>query len=419
MLLLPAAGAAQPAGVARYLLANGVRVLVREDASAGVVAVSLQVRAGSRFEQAETAGVTSFLHRAMLRAAGRRTAEQLVEAAERIGGSLDASGDVEYAEVRGSAIARHWETLLGLVADVVLAPTLPAAEVDRERRLLLSQIQTRADTPFSYAWDLLLADLYGPHPYGLPPLGRPEVVARLHRDDLVAHHRAIYRPERLVLAVSGRVERDAVRRAADRLFGGMTPGPAPSLPSPPLPAPTQSRRLVERPAQQAQILVGFLGPGLGDPDYAAGKVLAALLGGGMAGRLFVELRDRQGLAYAVGVLSPSRAGPAPLVAYLGTARDNIAAAEAGMLRELERVGAEGVTDEEVARAKAYVAGSLAMDRRSNARQAWYLAFFEGVGAGWDFPDRYARAVETVTPADVRQAGQRYLVRPSTLVLRPR
>jgi zinc protease len=90
-----------------------------------------------------------------------------------------------------------------------------------------------------------------------------------------------------------------------------------------------------------------------------------------------------------------------------------------MLRELERVRAEGVTEEELARAKAYVTGTLAMDRRSNARHAWYLAFFEVVGAGWDFPDRYARVVETVSAADVRAAAQRYLTRPTTLVLQPR
>lgn len=419
VLLWPGPTPAQPQGVAPYVLANGVRVLVREDVAAGVVAVSVQVRAGARFEQAETAGITSFLHRTMVRGAGRRSATELVEAAERIGGSLEASGDVEYAEVRGSAIARHWDTLLALVADVALAPTLAPEEVDRERRLLLSQIQTRADNPFSFAWDRLLADLYGPHPYGLPTLGRPEVLARLRRDDLVAHHRAIYHPGRLVLAVSGRVEREAVRRAAERLFGKMPSSQAPAPPAPPAPAPTQRRHLVERPAQQAQVLAGFLGPGLGEADYAAGKVLAALLGGGMAGRLFVELRDNLGLAYAVGMLSPSRAGPAPFVAYLGTARDNIGAAEAAMLRELERARTEGVTEDEVARAKAYVAGSLAMDRRSNARHAWYLAFFELVGAGWDFPDRYARAIEMVTAADVRAAAQRYLTRPTTVVLQPR
>jgi predicted Zn-dependent peptidase len=418
-LALPTLAEAQPAGVTRYVLPNRMPVLVRESGGAGVVAVSLQVRAGSRFETAETAGITNFLHRAMLRGTGRRTGEQLVEAAERLGGNLDASGEVEYAEVRGSALARHWEALLGLVAEVALTPTLPADEVEKERRLILSQIQTREDNPFPLAFDSLLRELYGPHPYGLRSLGRRDSVAGLGREDLLTHHRSIYRPDRLVLAVSGRIERDRVKRAAEQLFGRLRVVAEPRVDAAPAPAPTGARRVLERPAQQAQILVGYLAPGLGEPDYPAVKVLAALLGGGMSGRLFVELRDNRGLAYQVTALSPPRAGPGFLVAYMGTARENIPAAEAGMLRELERIPLEGVGEEEVARAKAHVLGSLAMDRRTSARHAWYLAFFEVVGAGWDFPERYARAVETVTAADVRAVAGRYLRRPTTVVLEPR
>jgi zinc protease len=139
----------------------------------------------------------------------------------------------------------------------------------------------------------------------------------------------------------------------------------------------------------------------------------------MSGRLFVELREAQGLAYSVGVLGPARTGAAPLVAYLGTGRENIAAAEAAVLRELDRVRAGGFTAAEVERAKAYVLGAQAIDRRTNARHAWYLAFFEVVGAGWDFPERYARAVESVTPDDVRAVCRRVLSRPTVVVLQPR
>ncbi|MEK7715563.1 MAG: hypothetical protein AAB387_08950, partial [candidate division NC10 bacterium] len=111
-------------------------------------------------------------------------------------------------------------------------------------------------------------------------------------------------------------------------------------------------------------------------------------------------------------------GPAFFVTYLGTARQNVAAAEAAVLEQLERIRAAPVGAEELARAKVYITGSLAMDRRTNARRAWYLAFFEAVGAGWDFPDRYARAVEAVTAAEVAAAAQRYLRHPTIVLLQP-
>ena len=409
---------AQEPPVARHILPNGMTVLVRENPAVAVIAISLQVRAGSRFESPTTAGITNFLHRAMLRGTARRTAVQLTESYEDIGGTLDASGDVESAEVRGQALARHWETLLALIAEVALEPALPAEEIEKERRLLLGQIKARADAPFLLSFDAMLRDLYGPHPYGRQSLGLKENIERLKRDDLLAHYRATYRPERMVLAVSGQVERGRVVKVAERLFGRMARSSTSPAEAVVVPEATGERRVIERPAQQAQIFVGYLGPGLADPLYPAVRVLGATLGGGMAGRLFVELRDRRGLAYSTGVFTPFRTGPAFVVAYLGTAPVSAAAAEAGVLRELERVRAASVTADELARAKAYVRGQLSMDRRTNSRQAWYLAFFEVVGAGWDFPERYARAIEAVTAADVARAADRYLTRPTVVVLQP-
>ena len=419
-LLAVAAGAeaAAPPPVMRQVLPSGLTVVVREDPSLGVMAAALHVRAGSLFDTAETAGITNFLQRMMLRGTKSYTAVTLIEAIEDLGGTLEASGDVEVGEIQGSALARNWEPLLKLVAEVALRPTLPAEEIERERRLILSLIQSRGDTPFQRAFDSVLNDLYGAHPYAWPAVGRRESIERVSREMLRAHYAAIYRADRMVLAVSGNVPAARVVRAAEKLFKDL---PAPSKPaavSVPGTTPRTGRRLVERPVQQAQVLVGYLGPSLLQPDYPAARVLATVLGGGMSGRLFRELREQRGLAYSVGMLGSFRTGPSFLVSYLGTAPANAEAAEAGMLAELERVRGEAVADRELARAKAYLLGNLAMDRRTSARHAWYMAFFEVIGAGWDFPERYARAVESVTPRDVERVAQRYLTGPTVIVLRP-
>jgi len=419
---------AEEARVTRTILPSGVRVLVRENPAAGVVAVSLFVRAGSRFETPDDVGITNFLHRAMVRGTARRSAVEIATAAEDIGGGIDASGDVDYAEVKGTGLARHWESVLGLVAEVALHPSVPADAVQTERRLILSQLRTRGDTPFQFALDTLLEDLYGRHPYALLSIGRRDVIERLSREDLLAHYRKIYRPSRLVLAVSGDVLAPRVVSAAERLFSTPFP-PQPAAATvtmqqpfvdaaPPVTSPG-ARRVLARPAQQAQILVGFAGASVTDADYAAVKVLGAVLGGGMAGRFFVELRDRLGLAYSLGTINPSRAGPAFLVGYMGTAPASAEAAEAGMLREIERSRIDPPSADELARAKAYLLGTLAMDRRTNARQAWYLGFFELIGAGHTFPDRYISLVNEVTAVDVQAAARRYLERPTIVILQPR
>jgi len=420
LALVPlAAGATEAPSVTRHVLPGGLRLLIREDPSAQVVAVSLQVASGSRFETPATSGISNFVQRVMIRGTATRSAQQIVEAAEDLGGSVDASADVEYAEIRGSALAIHRAALLELIADVALGPTFPAQEVERERKLIASQIQTRAETPFALAMDTLLAELYGPHPYGLPALGQKPSVEGLGREELVRHYRRVYRGGGTVLAISGGVERETVRRQVERLFAKLASGQPDEAARPPVPPPTGRRRVLDRPVHQAQILMGFLGPGIGEADYAAGKVMSAILGGGMAARLFAVLRDQQGLAYSLGMLNPSRRGPGHFVAYMGTAGDTVETAEAGMRQELERFRSDGPSDTELARAKAYVLGNLAMDQRTNARHAWYLAFFELVGAGWDYPGHYARAVEAVTAADVVRIARRDLERAATVIVRPR
>jgi predicted Zn-dependent peptidase len=412
LLLASQPAAAQPSGVAREAFPNGMRVIVREDASAGLVSVSLQVSAAS-------SGVTNFMQKVMLRGAAKWTAGGLTEAAERLGATLDAGADADHGEIRATALARHWERLLQLVADVALAPTFPPEEIERERRLILAQLQTRADTPFPVAFDTLMHALYGEHPYAIPALGRREVVAGLTRADLLAHHQATYRPERMVLAISGRVERGPVLRAVRRLFATRASTPASSDPAVEPPAPSARRLVLDRHAHQAQLLVGYLAPSVGEADYPAVSVLGAVLGGGVAGRLFMELREQRGLAYSTGVLAPMRTGPGYLLAYVGTAGAKLGTAEPALLEMLERMRVDGPTDAEVERARAYLLGQLALDLRTNARHAWHLAFFELAGLGADFAERHASALRGVTTAQVRAAARRYLTAPTVVALRPR
>jgi len=412
------AAAAQSPSVIREVLPNGLVVLVREDPAVGVVAASLLVRSGSAFETAETAGVTNFLQKMMLRGTKRHSALALAEAAEELGGTLEASGDVDYAEIRGTALARHWESLLALIAEVAIEPTLPDPEIERERVLILGQLQTRADQPFPRAFDAVLADLYGGHPYAWPALGRPESVKGLRRDALLARYTEAYRADRMVLAVAGGVPRQRVIAAANRLFKRLPATSGAAAPPMAAAAPRGDRRLLERDARQAQVLVGFLAPPVTHPDYAAMRVLAAVLGGGASSRLFVELRDRRGLAYSTGVMTTNRMGPSLFLPYLGTAPANAEAAVAGVLAEVNRLRQDRVEDRELARAKAWLLGNLAMDRRTSARHAWYLAFFELVGGGWDWPERFARAVDAVTVDDLSRVADRYLGQPTVVVLRP-
>ena len=419
LLLVPSVVAAQTTvTVTRTQLPNGLTVLVRENPEAPVVAYSLMVRMGTRTETPDNAGISNLLQQMLVRGTEKLDGEQIAEAADRMGGGIDAYGDADYSEITATALSRNWQEMLDLVGDCVLRPTLPDGTIQAVRNFLVRQIRNRGDKPFDVAADRMRAALFGTNPYAWDPLGRRESVEKLDRSTLIAYYRRYYVPGQLVLAVSGDVKNAEVVARVQQIFGTMAPGQVPMPPVPAPPAMAASREVVVVPGAQAQIFMGALAPSLTNPDHAPLKVLTALLGGGMASRFFSELRDQQALAYTTLALYPSRVDTSAFVSILGTAPDNVPKAEPALAQQLERVRNQAATEEEVAVARAYVVGSQAMDRRTNARQAWYLAFYEIAGVGYEFLDRYAEAVKKVSPADVQRVAQKYLGVIRTVIVQP-
>jgi len=402
----------------REKLPSGLTVLVRENTSTPVVAASLFVRVGSRWETEQDAGISHLLQQVLVKGTTTRSALEIAETAEGLGGGISASADVDFSELRGTALARNWKKMLELMADVALRPTLPDAEIDGERKAMLTALRSRQDQPFPLAMDTVMGRVYGDHPYGRPVLGRPAALQRVDRAALVAYHQRFYRAPRMILAVSGDVSAREVMAEVARRFATAAGGEGEPEPTLPAAVARADRTVLVRPAAQAQVLVAFLAPPTSHPDYAAVKVLTTALGGGMAGRLFTEVRDKQGLAYSTGGAYPSRLGPGVLYMQLGTAPANQARAEAAMLGELERIRRDPVNPAELNRAKAYLLGQFALDRRTNARLAWYDAFFEVLGVGPDFADRYARDVEAVTADDLLRVARTYLAAPTIVTLGP-
>jgi zinc protease len=419
LLVLAIAGPAAAQSVTQERLDNGLLVLVRENPLAPVVAISLMIEMGTRWESAENAGISNFVHAVMVKGTTKRGGGQMAEAVALLGGKISAAGDVDYSEVRTDGLARFWRDLLGLTAELALSPAFKPEEVDTERDLLLSRVQKRRDSPNNRAFDELYASLYGTHPYGLPILGTGESLKRIDHAAILAWYRRFYRPERMKLAVSGQVKAAEVIAEVRKLFGA--PAAGSGVADAPIPPPTSAGRriTIEQPAQQAQIVVAGLAPRISDRDHAAVKVLANVLGGGMAGRLFAELRDKQALAYTASAYYDPVREPGAIILYLGTAPENTARAEAALGKEIERIRSEQVGADELARAKGYLLGGYTMDRRTNGRLAWYLTFYEIEGVSQKFPDEYRRAVEAVTPADVLRVARTYLANPTTVVLGPK
>jgi zinc protease len=406
-------GGAAPAAAAaaiterRVALPSGAVVIVRRDPAAPVVAMRAIWRGGQRAEDAAHAGASTLLARLLVRGCAGRDAAAVADRIDRLGGSLVGVAGRNSFGLAAEWLAGTWRGGLDLLADCVVDPTLPAAELGREARLLRDDQLAQDASPAHAAFRLFGEALYGQHPYARDPLGSPAVTAGLGSAQLAAFYRERYPLSGLVLAIVGDVDlEDAIALATARLGARPAARVAALPPAPVRPAAAaEVYRYLER--SQAHLVVGFPGARLDAPDRFALEVLVAVLGG-QGGRLFGELRERRALAYRVAAHGVEGIDPGFLAVYLACSPEKLPAAVAAVRAELARVRAGGITEAEVARAREQlVAGHrIAMQRR--AAVAHSIAYHEVHGLGWQAWAAYEARIGAVTTAEVAAAAVAYL-----------
>lgn len=400
-----------PAADRRVVLPGGMVLLVRRDPAVPVVAMRAVWRGGQRLEDAATAGASTLLARLLTRGCGALDATAVADRIDRLGGSLGGVAGRNSFGVAAEWLARTWKPGLDLLADCILDPSLPHAELLRERRLLLDDQAAQAESPSQVAFRAFSEALYRDHPYARDVLGTPAAVAGLTRARLDAFYRSRYPVSALTLSIVGDVEPDEVIAAVKARFGRApkarpaTPAVAPLVLDGRPPAEREVFHFLER--AQAHLVVGFPGATVDAPDRFALEVLVSILGG-QSGRMFAELREKQALVYRVSAHSVEGVDPGFVAIYLSCAPDKLPAAIAAVRGELARVRAHGVTVEEVARARAHLIGSHQISMQRRAAVANAIAYHEAYGLGWSTWASYDDAIRAISPADVVAAAATYL-----------
>jgi zinc protease len=322
--------------------------------------------------------------------------------------------------LQGQFLSKHFHRAFRLFVDCVRDATFEAYELTREKGLQLQEIRTRDDHPGAAVFDLFNAALYRSHPYGLPRTGSEASLGTLDRDALLLHRKSRYPLDRLCISVVGDVDETEALKWVDELLG--PPGEAgEELSAPARETPPEAERHAVRylDRKQAHLVYGFLGTTLDDLDRFPLEVLATVLSG-QGGRLFVELRDKQSLAYSVNAFSLEGVDPGYFAVYIGTSGDKVRQALAGIRAELAKVCAVGISADELDRAKRYLIGSHQIGLQRNAARAAVLATDFCYGLGAEAYLRYPSDIEAVTRAAVLAAARRYLLldRPVVAALGP-
>ena len=402
-----------PETVTRRQLPDVGVVLVRESHAHPALTVRGYLPAGARTDPLGRDGLAVFAASMLTRGAAGHTSQELALELDSLGASLGVSADVEGAGFSARCLSEDAGRVLDLLAEVLLRPTFPAEEVEKQRAKLVTGIrETRLDTRAAADRAFRAAAFPAGHPHHRPAEGEEETVAAATRDDLAMFHRRRYRPDGLVVTVVGDVRTDWVIDRLARAFEGWAPDPAPALPPiPPAgPAPSIQRAQVTIPGKtQADIVLG--GPGFArkSPDYYAGIMADLILGRlGLMGRLGARVRDEEGLAYYV--YSQAQAGfyGGPWAVRAGVNPANVARAIDGILREIDGFHREPVRGDELRDARDYVTGSLALRLETNGGIAQALLELELFDLGLDYLLRFPALIDTVTPEQMRDVARRYL-----------
>ncbi|MDZ7642029.1 MAG: pitrilysin family protein [Desulfurivibrio sp.] len=337
-------------------LANGVRI-VTEAAPSKVVAVGIWIEVGARDEHDLTSGCSHFVEHMLFKGTSRRSAHQIAREFDVMGGMANAFTATEATCVQATVLADRLPQAADLLADIVLAPAFAPAEVENEREVIGQEIAMVEDTPDDLIHDLFNRQLWGRHPLGNPVLGSPRVVGALNPEHLRDFHHRHYIPKRILIAAAGQLEHEQFCKLWQDSFGALTtPVGAGSRATAERQAPRfvePERRVHDRGLEQLHLMLGTYGPAENDPERYAFHLLNTILGGNMSSRLFQEIREKRGLAYAVFSYLNSHSDSGNFGLYLGV--DPLAAEEAAGLaaQEIRRLRREPVTAGELSEARDY------------------------------------------------------------------
>ncbi len=405
--LEPEVARQQRAPILRTVLDNGIRLIVKENRSNPIVTLQASFLGGVRFEEEAQNGISHFLAVLLTKGTQRMTALEIARKAERMAGSLSGFSGYNSFGLTFTFLSQHFEDAFSLFAEIVQEPSFDSEEMERRRRLILASIEQQEDDLDRMVFKIFRRTLYEKHPYRMDSLGTIESVKRLTRDDLKQYYSRWAVPENMVLTVVGDVDTKQVVQAAQKAFGRLKGG---SFSPPPvaLEAPKTSMKRSEtfQKKEQAHFVLGFLGTTFRDKDRYALEVLDAALSG-QGGRLFYHLRDEESLAYALSFIVWNNLDPGFIGVYMGTHPDKLERALQAVLRELRKVTEEGLTEDEVERAKRYLIGNFEIGLQTNRSQANQLALDELYGLGFDHYLKYPREIQKVSREDVHRVAKKY------------
>jgi predicted Zn-dependent peptidase len=383
-------------------LDSGIRVVTEAVPSVRSVALGLWVRTGSRDETPAQAGVSHFLEHLLFKGTKRYSAIEIAEVFDGLGAAVNAATGKESTNLYARFLDTHTDEAFELLSEMLLSPTYP--EIDSEREVVLEEIAMYEDEPQDKVHDVLDHAVFGGHPLGRRVLGEAKVISSIPIPDISAYHHARYTGANIIVAAAGNVDHEKIVELSRRHVEPPTANGNAAAVEPPQ---VEGARVAfqQKDTEQFHICFGGAGIDRGDERRYALSILDAVFGGSTSSRLFREIREKKGLAYSVGSYTQQYVDSGLIGLYVGTRQDNVQEACEIIGRELASIHTDGITDEELIRAKEHVKGRMVLSSESTAARMGRI----GKSLLFDLPiltlDQLIEKVDAVSSADVAELAR--------------
>jgi predicted Zn-dependent peptidase len=408
--------------MARTTLPSGLRIVTEEVSTVRSAAFGVWVNVGSRDETTSVAGASHFLEHLLFKGTARRDAMAISSSIEAVGGEMNAFTGKEYTCFYARVIDTDLPLAVDVIADLITSSLIAASDVDAERTVVLEEMSMRDDDPSDLIHDLFLETYYGDTPLGRSILGTPASIKGMSRNSIFNYYKKRYRPEDLVIAVAGNIDHKKTVKLIESALARDAfldvPEATANLRFSPKTKPRGVGKvgIMDRKTEQAHLLLGIEGVERSDERRFALSILASAMGGGMSSRLFQEIREKRGLAYSVYSYVQQFSGAGTLSFYAGC-QPNKATEVIKIIRDISfDIAENGLTDEEITRAKGAVTGSLVLSQEDTGSRMMRIGKSELVyGEVMSFDEILAQ-IDRVTPDEIQAIASAILPRPSTLAL---
>lgn len=393
-------------GVSRVKLDNGLVLIHKKTGPLPIISVNIFLMTGSTSDPQEKLGLMNLVQTLLTKGTRTRSSEQIAVEIESIGGSLGAGCSEDYSSVGLTITKKHLAKGMELLADVFFNPAFPEEELTKEKYMTDISIKTRHDRIFNVAFDLMMENLYGSHPYKNLVQGSTMTLQNITREDVVNRHRQTFGLPNVLITVSGNIGLSETKKLLKKYFSDIQ-SVSPPQPFYPAPEIKNTNPVQKKKFEQAYLMTGFRVPSVNSPDYIKLKLLNAWLGGGMSSLLFQELREKAGLGYEVHSFYPTRKEESHFVIYIGLDETSIPVAKEKISALLEDLKNKTIDAEKLREIKNYLRGTYLLDHQTSGRQGWYLGWWEVLGKGYGYDDEYLSEIEKLTEKDLQDAARKY------------